>query len=455
MNTNRKNINPKIIRKYDIRGQVGLSLTNKDAYHLGLCFANYLKDRGLVKFGKVCVAQDTRKHSGELKTHLIQGLREGGMMVIDLGTGPSPLLYFHTKTLEVDGGIMVTGSHNPATDNGFKIMLKEAQVGTDDIIEIANSSIHKATQKAPLGEINLDEKYINRLKEEITVANKLKIGFECLNGAAGTIIKEIAKTLGCQKWLLNADMSGDFSQMSPDPTKPENLENLRKLIQENELDFGIAFDGDVDRIVIVTKDLQAIYGDDIMILLVRDILSKQSGQKVIFDVKCGLNLRNEILKHGGMAIMYKTGHSLIKQKMASEKAVLAGEMSGHIYISDRYYGFDDAIYAAIRVINFLNNSQQTLTEILNSLPKVIKSPEIKISTRNKFARIEEISKHLRESGVEFVKTDGIRLEKPNNSWFLIRASNTEEVLVVKYEAQNEEDFALVKSEVETLLQINS
>lgn len=453
--------NPSILRKYDIRGIYNETLHDLDAYFLGLGLGAYYLQSNLQQkllnseynlhftnnnLPTACIGIDARHSSKNLKTHLIRGLQDAGINIIDINLGSSPMLYYAVKEINADIGIAITGSHNPSTHNGFKITFNDYAIAGEQILQIVQliqNGLHISSCKGTLATIDIKPAYTQRILQDLTVKNTLRIGFDCLNGAAGGVIKLICQQINAISF--NDSESGDFTITSPDPTDHTNLQNLIHQVKSQNLDLGIAFDGDADRIVIITKTGQILLGDDIMTILVEDVLKNNKGAKIVFDVKCSGVLKHQILKFGGIPLMYKTGHSLIKEKLIKEEAILAGEMSGHIYFADKYYGFDDAIYAAIRLINYIISNNIDLDSFIANLPQTLKSPEIKIKSNKKFQNIDTLKNYCQQHNITYNDIDGIRIEFTDYEWLLIRASNTEEVLIVKYEAPNQIRFTYLQN----------
>ena len=440
-----------ILRKYDIRGIVGQDLNPIDAYALGRAFVEYLKLQHIEQ--TIAVIKDARASGIELKAEVIRGIVDGGGTVFDCGVGSTPTCYFASHHLKTSGFIAITGSHNPINYNGFKFGITGQAFSEEKILEIANlaQNLEILDGGNVVEASNVKNDYIQRILQDIPKikpqTQDLKIGFNALNGSAGAILPKLAENLNAK--IFECEMNGKLPTVL-DPSNSQNIERMKADLQTHELDIIFAFDGDADRIMAITEK-KVFFGEDILFLCVREVFSKINSGKVIFDVKCSNALKNEISKCGGTPVMYKTGHSLIKQKMLEENAVLAGECSGHIYFKNGYYGFDDGIYTAIRVLSYFANCGKTINEIIDEFPKLLKSPEIKVHCGEKFAIVEKLQKLMNERSLKFNDIDGIRCEINETSWFLIRASNTEEVLIVRYESENEGDFSHVKSLTQSLL----
>ena len=430
------NFNPTILREYDIRGIVGDTLTEADAYALGRTYASKAHGEGA---RTVAVGRDGRTHSGMLEAELIRGLTEGGINVIQVGMGPSPMLYFATHFLDVDGGIQVTGSHNPADYNGFKLLLKGRSVFGQEIQEIGQraASGHWNSGSGTVEEVDIREAYVERLLQDFS-GKPFRIGWDAGNGAAGPVLDMPVERLPGQHHVIFSEVDGTFPNHHPDPTVEKNLADLKALIAREQLDFGIAFDGDGDRIGAVDGNGRVIWGDQLLMILAEPVLQEQPGATIIADVKASQVLFDRVAELGGQPLMWKTGHSLIKSKMKETGAPLAGEMSGHIFFKHRWYGFDDALYAAVRLIEAVGASGRSLTEIMDSMPKTTATPELRfpVDESRKFAIVEEVRDRLSAHGANVDATDGVRVSTPDG-WWLLRASNTQDVLVARAEAKDQ------------------
>src|SRR3954468_23921353 len=367
--------NPTILREYDIRGIVGDTLTEDDAYALGRTFAALARDEGA---RRLAVGRDGRTHSGMLEAALVRGLTEGGVDVTMTGMGPSPMLSFATHYLEVDGGIQVTGSHNPADYNGFKLLLNGRSVFGQKIQALGRRA---ATGDWSEGngrteEVDIREAYVDRLLEGFS-GRPYRIGWDAGNGAAGPILDMLLERLPGQHHAIFTQVDGRFPNHHPDPTVEKNLEDLKRLVSDKQLEFGIAFDGDGDRIGAVDGKGRVIWGDQLLMILAAAVLKELPGSTIIADVKASQTLFDGVAELGGKPLMWKTGHSLIKSKMKETGAPLAGEMSGHIFFKHRWYGFDDALYAAVRLIEAVSASGKSLTEIMDAMPRTTATPEMR------------------------------------------------------------------------------
>jgi len=442
--------NPTVLREYDIRGIVGDTLTEDDAYALGRTFASQMRDEGA---RRIAVGRDGRLHSGLLEAALIRGLNESGADVVQIGMGPSPMLYFATHYLDVDGGIQVTGSHNPADYNGFKLLLKGRSVFGAEIQAIGkrSSSGHWFEGNGAVEEADIREAYVNRLLEGFS-GKSFRVGWDAGNGAAGPILDSLVERLPGQHHVIFSQVDGRFPNHHPDPTVEKNLADLKALVERETLDFGIAFDGDGDRIGAVDGKGRVIWGDQLMLILAGPVLKEQPGATIIADVKASQVLFDGIAGLGGKPLMWKTGHSLIKSKMKETGAPLAGEMSGHIFFKHRWYGFDDALYAAVRLIEAVSQSGESLTAIMDVMPKTKATPELRfqVDEVRKFAIVEEVRERLAADGAKVDATDGVRVST-SDGWWLLRASNTQDVLVARAEAADEGGLGRLVAQIDDQL----
>ncbi len=428
--------NPTILREYDIRGIVGATLTEDDAYALGRSYGAKAHGEGA---RAIAVGRDGRTHSGMLEEALIRGLTESGLNVMSIGMGPSPMLYFATHFLNVDGGVQVTGSHNPADYNGFKMLLKGRSVFGQEIQEIGEraASGHWHDGSGTIEEVDIREAYADRLLQDFS-GKAFRIGWDAGNGAAGPILDMLVERLPGHHHVIFSHVDGTFPNHHPDPTVEANLADLKNLVEREQLDFGIAFDGDGDRIGAVDSKGRVIWGDQLLMILAEAVLKELPGATIIADVKASQTLFDRVAELGGQPLMWKTGHSLIKSKMKETGAPLAGEMSGHIFFKHRWYGFDDALYAAVRLIEAVGASGKTLTEIKDAMPKAVATPELRfpVDEVRKFAIIDEVRDRLSADGANVDATDGVRVSTPDG-WWLLRASNTQDVLVARAESSDQ------------------
>ena len=428
--------NPTILREYDIRGIVGETLTEADAYALGRTFAALARDEGA---RRIAVGRDGRTHSGMLEAALVRGLTEGGIDAVLIGMGPSPMLYFATHYLAVEGGIQVTGSHNPADYNGFKLLLNGRSVFGQEIQMLGRRSATGdwSDGNGRTEEVHVREAYLERLLQDFS-GKPFRIGWDAGNGAAGPVLDELVSRLPGQHHAIFTTVDGTFPNHHPDPTVEQNLEHLKALVADKGLDFGIAFDGDGDRIGAVDGKGRVIGGDQLLMILAEPVLKEQPGATIIADVKASQTLFDRIGALGGKPLMWKTGHSLIKSKMKETGAPLAGEMSGHIFFKHRWYGFDDALYAAVRLIEAVSESGRSLTALMDAMPKSVATPELRfqVDEARKFAIVDEVRDRLAADGAIVDATDGVRVST-GDGWWLLRASNTQDVLVARAEAADQ------------------
>jgi len=441
-------LNPEIFREYDIRGVVGKDLTEEKVEILGKGIGTSLRGR---KCQQVAVGADCRLSSPAFATSLIRGLISTGCDVVDLGTIPTPLLYFSIYNNNLESGIMITGSHNPPEFNGFKIMAGKQTLFGDDIQEIfqlIKKEKYISDKKGKVTTLYINPEYHDYVVNNIKLKKKLKVVVDAGNGTGGEVAVPIFKELGCEVVELYCEMDGNFPNHHPDPTLPEALEDLIKKVDETGADLGFAYDGDSDRIGVIDDAGNIIWGDKLMILLSRDIVPANPGAAIISEVKASQLLYDEIEKLGGRPIMWKTGHSLIKKKIQEEHALLAGEMSGHIFFADRFFGFDDAIYASARVLEILSRSDKKLSLLLSDLPETYVTPEIRVysSDEIKFKIVEEVKNKLAKK-YPVIDIDGVRAIYPSG-WALVRASNTQGSLVLRFEANTQEGLDSMRKEVE-------
>lgn len=447
-------INPGIFRQYDIRGVWEEDLTPEVVELLGRGFAAYLlkiigKDKA-----RISVGRDTRLHSPAIRDSLVKGLITSGIDVVDLGVCPTPLQYYSLHKLSLDGGVMITGSHNPPEFNGFKL-----SVGKDTIFGNAIQDIRAVidkgkfvTGKGSVVAYAIINDYTDYLKGKFESLSGLKVVIDAGNGTGGLVAPHIMKALGADIVELYCEPDGNFPNHHPDPTLVESLEDLIAKVKKEKAHAGIGYDGDADRIGVVDEEGDIIWGDRLMIIFSRDILKDSPGAKIIGEVKCSQTLYDDIAAHGGTPVMWKTGHSLIKEKMKKEQAVLAGEMSGHLFFSHRYFGFDDAIYAGLRLLEIVKRAGKpySLKRLLMDVPDVVSTPEIRFDCPDniKFKIVEKAQKAFDE--FESITIDGIRINF-DYGWALIRASNTQPVLVLRFEAENESRLKEIRDLVESRL----
>jgi phosphomannomutase len=438
---------PTVLREYDIRGIVGRTLHPADAFAIGRVFGSIVATGG----GKrVAVGYDGRLTSPELEQSLVDGLKASGIEVLRIGRGPTPMLYYTATTKETDGAVMVTGSHNPPDYNGFKMMLGRKPFFGQQILQIgslAEAGNVVAETTGSEQKVEIADDYVARLLADWDGGDRmLKVVWDNGNGAAGDVLEKLVASLPGEHVVLNGTIDGRFPAHHPDPTVPANLVELIGKVRTHEADIGIAFDGDADRIGLVDDTGQILFGDQLMVVLSRDVLKQHPGATIIADVKASQVLFDEIAKAGGSPLMWKTGHSLIKSKMAETGSPLAGEMSGHIFFADRWYGFDDALYAAVRTLGIIARMNGKLSAVRDALPHVINTPEVRFDCddRRKFAVIEEVAGRLSAEGAKVSLTDGVRVQT-DDGWWLLRASNTQAVLVARCEARSEEGLDRLKA----------
>jgi phosphomannomutase len=437
---------PTTLREYDIRGTVGRTLTEADAFAIGRCFGSIVIRNG----GRTAaVGYDGRLSSPDLEAELVKGLSASGVETTRIGRGPTPMLYYAATALKTDGAVMVTGSHNPPDYNGFKMMLAGKPFFGEQIQALgalaASGDVVDETV-APQQTIDISEDYLARLLADWDGGDRvLKVVWDNGNGAAGELLQRLVVGLPGEHILLNARIDGRFPAHHPDPTVPANLEQLIDAVATRHADIGIAFDGDADRIGLVDNRGRILFGDQLMVILARDVLRDHPGATIIADVKASQVLFDEIERAGGKPLMWRTGHSLIKAKMAETRAPLAGEMSGHIFFADHWYGFDDALYAAIRTLGVLARLDRSLSRMRDELPQVINTPEVRFDCDDtrKFAVIEEVAQRLRAEKAKVSEIDGVRVTT-DDGWWLLRASNTQAVLVARAEAGSEAGLERLK-----------
>ena len=440
-------INPNIFREYDIRGIVDKDLTPGLVEILGKGIGTYFRRHGK---REAVVGRDCRLSSPDYAPALMKGIRATGCGVVDLGIVPTPLLYFMVYYKDKEAGVQITGSHNPPEYNGAKIMLGKETLYGDAIQDIyriiKNDEIIEGLPGAH-SSYDIVPEYKSLVSRDLRIAKRCKVVLDAGNGTAGVVASPIFLKLGCDVVELYCDMDGRFPHHHPDPTLPEAMQDLIRTVRETKADFGVAYDGDGDRIGVVDDEGHLIWGDQLMIFFARDILALNPGGAVISEVKATKALFDEIARLGGRPIMWKTGHSLIKKKIKEEKALLAGEMSGHLFFADRYFGFDDAIYASLRLLELVSRSDQKLSEMLAALPKTFSTPEIRIyaSEEVKFKIVEEVRREL-EKTHPVIDIDGVRALFPKG-WGLVRASNTQAVLVLRFEGETERDLEDIRHEI--------
>ncbi|MDZ4736160.1 MAG: phosphomannomutase/phosphoglucomutase [Rhodospirillaceae bacterium] len=428
---------PTILREYDIRGTVDDNLSQRDAWAIGRAFGTILRESGAAT---ACVARDGRASSPLLEAALVKGLMACGIEVWRLGLGPTPMLYFATVTLGAGGGIMVTGSHNPPDMNGFKFMLGKRSFFGQDIKRLGDIAAEGRWCEEARGKVEMRDlltDYVNRMVQDFRPGRDLTVAWDAGNGAAGEAMARVVKRLPGRHILMYEEIDATFPNHHPDPTVPENLADLIETVRRETCDAGIAFDGDGDRIGVVDGEGRILWGDQLMVIFARELLARRPGETIIADVKASQVLFDEIARLGGKPLMWKTGHSLIKTKMAETNAPLAGEMSGHIFFADGYLGYDDALYAAIRLLSILAAGTTSLAAMRDALPSVVNTPELRIpcDEARKVAVVTEVAARLAASGADVSEVDGVRV-RTKDGWWLLRASNTQAVLVARCEARD-------------------
>ena len=442
-------MNENIFREYDIRGIVGQDLSYETVSLLGKAFGTFFINNGAKR---IAVGFDARESSPRFRDLLVQGFNETGCDAVLIGRVPTPVLYHTVFTKKMDGGVMITGSHNPPDHNGFKICLGKATLFGSQIQEIKEIALSGNFAKGTgnTEEIKVLADYEKDILSRINLGNrKLKAVVDGGNGMGGVTAVPVYEKLGVELIKLFTEPDSDFPHHHPDPTVVENLQDAIKAVKETGADLAIAFDGDGDRIGVVDENGRIIWGDELMVLLSRYVLREIPNATIIAEVKCSQTLFDDIAKNGGKPLMWKAGHSLIKAKMKETGAVLAGEMSGHIFFADRFYGFDDATYAGARVLEILSNTDKTLSELLSDLPKTFSTPELRVDCADdqKFAVVEKIADEFSKTN-EVITIDGARILF-ENGWGLVRASNTQAILVLRFEADTKENLQAIRQIVES------
>lgn len=445
-------LNQEIFREYDIRGVADRDLTDEVVELLGRAMGTYLKQTGCQH---ITLGQDCRLSSPRLRDALSRGLLGTGLHITDIGVCPTPLLYFSLHELKPQGGIMITGSHNPAEYNGFKVAVGKATIYGEQIQQIGEiaGSGDFIQGEGSLEEVSLLSAYHQNLVGSLGVLqNPPRVVVDCGNGTASPVAPALYRDLGCEVIELYCTMDGHFPNHHPDPTVVDNLQDLIQRVRQSSAEVGIAFDGDADRIGAIDDQGNIMWGDELMILFSRAVLKEQPGATIIGEVKCSKNLYDDIEKRGGRGIMWKAGHSLIKAKMKEEGAALAGEMSGHMFFADRYFGYDDAVYAGARLLELISNSEQRMSEMLADVPKTYKTPEIRVdcSDRHKFEVVRR-AREFFEKDYRTVSVDGVRVIF-DDGWGLVRASNTQPALVLRFEAESQQRLDEIQALVEGKLE---
>ena len=444
-------VNSEIFRAYDIRGIVDEALTEEGIFQIGKAIGSLVLAEGRTS---ILTARDGRISGPRLLDQFQKGVMSSGCNVVDIGEVPTPLLYFATFKTNISDGVMLTGSHNPKNYNGLKIVINKESMTSEKInkIKIMIEEENFMNGVGQLTSLNVKEDYLKELKEKININSKLKVCLDCGNGVGGVIAPQAFKLLGLNVIELYSEVDGNFPNHHPDPSNPKNLKDLQNKVLETNSDLGIALDGDGDRVGLVDNKGNIIFPDTYMMLLVEDLLRKKSKGSIVFDVKCSTNLEKVIKNFNGTPVMSRTGHSYIKSKIIETNALLGGEMSGHIFFNDDWYGFDDAIYSALRLIEVLSKIKLKSYEVFNSYPKHFSTPEIniKVPEENKFKVIDELKTLINTSLYALIDIDGIRLEN-ENSWGLVRASNTSPNLVLRFEGKTENDLLEIKNYFKEIL----
>ncbi|MCK4257194.1 phosphomannomutase/phosphoglucomutase [candidate division WOR-3 bacterium] len=440
-------VNPNIFRTYDIRGIAEDDLTDNVVYHLGRAYATYINNDGL---NDIVIARDVRLSSERIRDALIKGLLDSGINVTDVGTVPTPVLYFSIFHLNKHGGIMITGSHNPKEYNGFKILKEKATIYGEEIQtlkKIINAGNY-TKGKGSVQEYSIMDEYKQDVLSRINIKEKLDIVIDPGNGTCAGIADDILRRAGCSVECINCEPDGTFPAHLPDPTIPEYMEQLKNRVIEKGAKLGIGYDGDGDRLGVIDDEGTIVWGDKLLGIYSKEVLKKFPGAPIVFEVKCSLGLVEYISSLGGNPYMWKTGHSLIKAKMKEINSPLAGEMSGHMFFKDNYYGYDDAIFASLRLIQLLSNDKRPLSSIVNEIPSYFSTPEIRVDStdEDKFNIVEKIKNFYKKKGYNIIDIDGVRVNF-GDGWGLVRASNTQPVLVLRFEAKSEERLKEIQEEI--------
>ena len=439
---------PSVLREYDIRGIVDETLFSADAEAIGRAFGTIVRRSGGGR--RVAVGRDGRLSSPELQGALMEGLRRAGCEALDIGLGPTPMLYFAVHHLGTHGGIQVTGSHNPPSHNGFKMMLGTASFFGADIKKLGAMAAagDLDTGDGSIEDIDIFDAYIARLAQDYRGTRALKVAWDAGNGSGGPAMRALSQKLPGEHTLLFDEVDGRFPNHHPDPTIAANLQDLIRVVREQGCEIGIALDGDADRIGVVDGQGRIVWGDQLLQILASDILQKAPGATIIADVKASQTLFDEITRMGGKPLMWKTGHSLIKSKMVEVAAPLSGEMSGHIFYKDGFYGHDDALYVAVRLLDILARGERTLADYRDAMPDVLNTPEVRFACpeERKFAVVSEVKANLEKEGADVDDVDGVRV-RTDDGWWLLRASNTQAALITRAEATSAEGLERLKASV--------
>jgi phosphomannomutase/phosphoglucomutase len=446
----RYEMNPEVFREYDIRGVVDRDLNPDFVYLLGRAIGTYAMRHSV---RQMTLGRDCRLSSEAYLDIVSRGIRAAGVNIIDIGLCATPMLYFSIRHFQADGGIMITGSHNPPDFNGFKICIGPDTIYGEEIQVLRRiiESSSFVTGEGIFRKEDITRTYQDYLFQHVDIGEGLKIVLDGGNGVGGFFALPLLRRYGCLVTELYCDPDGRFPNHFPDPTIPENLRELIRLVRDEKAEAGIAYDGDADRIGVITDRGDVLWGDELLLLFSRYILKKNPHAAIIGEVKCSQKLYDDITKNGGRAIMWKAGHSLIKGKMKEEKALLAGEMSGHIFFADRYFGYDDAIYATLRLLEILSETGMKLSELLADVPRTYTTPEIRVDCpdRIKFRVVDAVREHFKKTH-DIISIDGVRVPFVDG-WGLLRASNTQPVLVLRFEAATEERLAVIRKRIEDVL----
>ncbi len=446
-------MNPSVFREYDIRGLAEKDFDREFALLLGKVYGTAIRDRAGTR---VTVGRDCRATSDAYAESVIAGLVSAGLQVHDIGVCPTPLLYFSLFHLDADGGIQVTASHNPSAYNGFKICVGKDTLYGPQIQELRIKMEQRQFRERPGGGVDrygIVAPYHERLAQDVPKLKRpLRVVVDAGSGVAGPVAPPVFRRLGCEVWEIACSPDGRFPIHHPDPTVPENLELLIEKVREEKADLGVAYDGDADRLGAVDEQGNILWGDELLMLFARDVLQRHPGAVIISEVKCSQRLYDVIASNNGTGIMWKAGHSLLKAKMKEAHALLAGEMSGHLFFADRYYGYDDAIYASLRLVELVAHVERPLSALLADLPKTVSTPEIRVDCPDdkKFLIAEKAKEYFRQH-YRIIDVDGVRVQFPEG-WGLIRASNTQPALVLRFEAQSPEKLAEYRAVIESKVQ---
>lgn len=444
-------VNPQIFREYDIRGVVGEDLTPEIVCLLGRAYGTYMQEKGLTN---VIVGRDCRLSSDGFRDALVEGILATGCHVTDIGVCPTPVFYFSLFHLEKEGGMMITASHNPPDFNGFKVAVGKGTIFGEELrklrrrLEMGDFAQGQGTQTT----YEITTPYLQRVEQDISIARPIRVAIDGGNGTAGPVAATLLRNLGCEVFPLYCEMDGRFPNHHPDPTVPEFLKDLIDTVIREKAEIGLAYDGDGDRLGVVDKRGEIIWGDRLLILFAREILKSHPGATIISEVKASQTLYDDIARHGGNPIMWKTGHSLIKDKMKETGALLAGEMSGHLFFADRYFGYDDAIYASSRLLEILAKYGKGALDLIEDVPRMTSTPEIRIPCpdEKKFQIVEKIRDHFSATH-EVIDIDGARILF-DHGWGLVRASNTGPLLVLRFEAGDRPTLEAIRGEIEGMVQ---